>query len=70
MLMWVSRVNYSSNFRAALLPTLEDDESGDWFLGSPQFEAWSRNSSPRGLVLTGICKHPSTQPQLYKFGTH
>jgi len=59
LLMWVSQVDYSSNFHAALLPTREGDESGDWFIAGQQFQEWTRTSSSRGLILTGICKHTS-----------
>jgi len=67
VLTWVSQINYSSNFHAALLPTREEDKSGDWFIEGPQFNDWIRMSSRRGLVLTGICEHPSTSLQLRKF---
>jgi hypothetical protein len=62
VLTWVSQVNYSSNFHAALLPTREDDESGDWFIDGQQFQEWSEKPSHRGLVLTGICKHTPPSP--------
>lgn len=56
ILDWVSQVNYSSNYHAALLPTCEHDASGDWFINGQQFQDWKGERSSRGLLLTGICE--------------
>jgi hypothetical protein len=56
LLDWVSQVNYSSNYHAALLPTLEEVASGDWVIKGKAFQNWKSTRSSRELILTGICE--------------
>ncbi|KIX05471.1 uncharacterized protein Z518_06343 [Rhinocladiella mackenziei CBS 650.93] len=54
ILSWISQVNYSSNYDAASLRTTQNDQTGDWFLKSRDFQDWAHNPGRSGLLLTGI----------------
>lgn len=56
VLTWISQTDHSSNLSAALRHVLPEDSTGDWFLKSDQYKAWSESEEHLGILLTGSCK--------------